>query len=271
MNSIYQPYWTDYLKQFDLPISHFQYITPIYNTSKSCVIIETRSDPLLILVIKNFMYLLQKKNYSFIIFHGTDNESFLKSNLKIPNLHFVNLLISSLNVDNYSQLLCTPFFWNYLNKLNISHILLYQMDTILLKDNIDDFLPFHYVGAPWPGLIVNNIIKNNLKTTNNKVVLSVGNGGLSLRDVKVMLEIVNKHSTGKIVHKYPNEDVFFSYWCFIDNYNIPSLEKAKQFAVESMYYEDPIGLHKPHLSCYPSIEHYKKMLSKRYVIETIPE
>ena len=52
--------WSNYLKQFDLPYQYFQNITS--NTNKFCVIVEPRKHKFLIPVIKNVMYLLQKKN-----------------------------------------------------------------------------------------------------------------------------------------------------------------------------------------------------------------
>ena len=66
MNSEYEPYWSDYLKQFDIDNKYFNITT---NTNKFCVIIEPRIEPNLLLVIKNFMFLLQNKNWGLIIFH----------------------------------------------------------------------------------------------------------------------------------------------------------------------------------------------------------
>ncbi len=48
--------WVDYLNQFDLSYNYFQNIPSV--TEKYCVIIEPRQHPLLIKVIKNFIYLL---------------------------------------------------------------------------------------------------------------------------------------------------------------------------------------------------------------------
>ena len=91
------------------------------------------------------------------------------------------------------------------------------------KNNINLFLEYDYVGAPWSW--------NNL----------VGNGGLSLRKKNKMLEILKSKESDK---KNGNEDEFFSY--DIDNkitYNVPNYEMAKMFSVETEFYEKPFGIH----------------------------
>ena len=41
-----------------------------------------------------------------------------------------------------------------------------------------------------------------------------------------------------------SEDVFFSYYCKEFGFNVPSVEIAKTFSVETIYYDNPFGLHK---------------------------
>ena len=54
MDDYYEPHWTNYLKQFDLPPSHFQDIPG----NNLVGVLSLKKDPLLI-QIKNFMFLLE--------------------------------------------------------------------------------------------------------------------------------------------------------------------------------------------------------------------
>lgn len=259
MNIKFEPYWSNYLKQFDISSSHFQHIP--FTTHKYCVIIEPRKLDILPLVIKNFMYLLQKKGWGLIIFHGNQNESFLKSHLKnIPNIIYSNLNQDNLTIEQYNHLLVNPQFWDFLLKQGCNHALIFQTDTLLFKDNIDDFIEYDYIGAPWKYPFIHG--------------LEIGNGGLSLRNVAKMLEILNKFNYNHILNLYKqnngqlnrgvlNEDIFFSYACLIEKMNIPNIDIAKKFSVETIYYHDPCGIHKPILEYFPDKFDFINLLSKR--------
>jgi len=222
--------WTNYLSQFDLPSEYFQNITS--KTNKFCVIIEPRKHPLLILVIKNFMYLLQKHNWGLIIWHGTENEEYIKDGLKNwPNVIFKNLNIHNLQIHELNILLTGRNFWEDNLALGVEHMIFFQTDTLLLKDNVDDFLQYDYIGAPWAHI----------------PIIGGGNGGLSLRKVKTMLHIVNNFSFIPSI-SYA-EDIYFSLYLVEtsktnNNIKLPLLEEAKKFSIETIFYEDPVGIHK---------------------------
>src|SRR6056300_1879190 len=93
--------WENYLNQFDVSSHHFQNIPS--HTEKYCVIIEPRKHKYLLRVIKNFTYLLQNKGWGLIIFHGTENEIFLKQSLQNWNhVKYVNLQVTNLNIQQYN-------------------------------------------------------------------------------------------------------------------------------------------------------------------------
>jgi hypothetical protein len=109
------------------------------------------------------------------------------------------------------------------------------------KDNINLFLDYDYVGAPW------------------EYDKKVGNGGLSLRKKSKMLEIIKSKGL-----KEDNEDIYFS--CNIDkniSYNVPAFTKAQLFSVETMFYENPFGIH----NCW----HYIKPELLTLLINKYPE
>ena len=189
------PNWTDYLNHFsELGADAFPF--PMsgsnngLNSGKFCVIVEPRQHPNLIPVIKNFMHLLQ---WGLIVYHGPDNERFVRDGLKdaFPphKVHYVRMAQPNLTKQEYSAMLCNPLFWQcLLDGFKCEHALIFQCDTLLLKP-IDAFLKYDYVGAPWP----DGGIFATLPPNNRRVRLTVGNGGLSLRNVRTMLAIARKY------------------------------------------------------------------------------
>ena len=248
-----EPYWSNYLQQFaDLDSSYFQNIPK--DTDKFCVIIEPREHPLLIPVIKNFMYLLQTKNWGLIIFHGTTNKDFLLHHLKDwSNVNYVNLNTNNLSTVEYNDFCCSSYFWDTLASFGCNHALSFETDALLLKDNADEFIQYDYIGAPW--------IETPWKDPPFYVQLQIGNSGLSLRNVEKMLEIIHTCARGDL----RNNDVYFGYWCLMKNYNIPRVDVAMQFSIETIYSTDSMGMHKPQLHNFPDYESYISLLNKKHV------
>lgn len=246
--------WIDYQSQFDLPAAYFQDIPE--KTTKHCVIVEPRAHERLVLVIKNFMYLLQKKEWGLVIFHSSDNERMLKEGLEgWSNVIMIKSLEGSMAVHDYNNLMCSPPFWKELIRIGSHHSLIFQVDTVLLKDNIDDFLEYDYVGAPWCVRWLD---------------MDIGNGGLSLRNVWKMMMITQQCSRTAMTpfgeRFLGNEDIFFSFHLKQQTANLPSVETAKRFSVETIYYEDPCGMHQPHIGRFPNYDAFATLLSKRYNI-----
>ena len=248
MDSIYEPDWSNYLQQFDLPASQFQNIRK--DTNKFCVIVEPRKHSLLGLVIKNFMYLLQNKGYGLIIFHGNNNKEFIEEQLiGWPNVIYSSLHVDNLTVNDYNNLLKSIEFWEKILNYGCKHSLIFQTDVVLLKDSVDDYLNYDYVGAPW-----------NQTSCRWFGCLEVGNGGFSLRNTQIMIDIIKKHGN---VNTFNNEDIYFSMLCLLHKYNVPTIDVAKTFSLETLFYHDPCGIHKPFLHEFPPNE-YKRILSKRF-------
>ena len=250
-----EPEWNAYLEQFSFSCK--ENIEIPKDTNKFCVIIEPRIHEKLLLVVKNFMYLLAKKGWGLIIFHGTQNESYVKS-LNCENIIYINMQLENITSREYSDMLCSHEIWKTLLELRCKHALIFQTDTVLLKDTIDDFLEYDYVGAPW--------CLQWLSFLNAK--FKVGNGGLSLRNVQKMYDTTMdcSRTISTIYGDIPlqNEDIYFSYYLEKTNANIPSIEVASKFSVETIYNNDTCGMHQPHLDKFPDRESFAKLLSKRY-------
>lgn len=251
------PDWSNYLNQFkDVPILHI----PI-ESIKVAVIVEPRILSQLPLVIRNFMYLL--KGWACVVIHGTENGDFIRTELSdVPNIQYFQLHVQNLTVTQYNDLLCDDAFWAFLHSRGYRHALSFEWDTLLLNGNIDQFLGYDYIGAPW---------KNpQLKT------LTVGNSGLCIRNIETMLHItqtcpraftieLGKGPTRrKGVFNAHNNDVYFAYWCKQKGYRIPTPEISGQFSMETKWYAPPCGLHAPAIDTIPH-GIFEQLLSVRHV------
>ena len=207
----------------------------------TAVFVESREHPALELVLSNFTENLDNR-WRFIFFHGTNNINYVMNiiNNKLKDhkdrFTFINLNVENLNISNYNKLLYDKNFYNY---IPTEMFLIFQVDTLICKkykDNIYKFMKYDYVGAPW---------KKSWFNHKNYIENSVGNGGLSLRRKTKMLELLNNCSININI----NEDLFFSK--VLSNCNIginkPTMEEAKEFAIENIYNSRSFGVHKPWL------------------------
>ena len=224
----YQSLWNSLLDQIKTQLCDYIPQIPHQSTSMA-VIVEPRKHPDLFPVLLSYMYHLNRHgpSWGLQIFHGTDNEEWLKNMLHMwPNVIYTNLQVSNLQVSDYSRLLKNTEFWNKI-PAPAEHILIFQTDSIMLRSGIDAFLAYDYIGAPWK--------------VSKEHEYVIGNGGLSLRKKSIMLQICVK---------YPDtssrpEDVYFADHLLHDGYQLPTKEIAMTFSVETIYHDRPLGVHKP--------------------------
>jgi hypothetical protein len=217
----------DLIKRIELPS------IPI-NTFKEAVLIEFRQMPHLEFLIRNAIYKL-KSEWSHTIVCGNLNYEYMRSmcNYISPNIKVIKIDYDNLSPYQYSELLGSVSFWKLFTG---EKILLYQEDTCIFKSNINDFICWDYIGAPWPP--EDNINSNN-----------VGNGGFSLRTTKCMIDTINKISIYNAEYncKYqetPPEDVYFSK-TMIDYKigNVADFISGYLFSHEAFINEDAFGGH----------------------------
>jgi hypothetical protein len=202
------------------------------NTNYVAVIFETRKDEYLESIMKNTLYYLNETNsnikWGLQIFHGTENEDYVKSITKNwGNVKLNNIGLSSITKLEYSELMKTSQFWK---QINGEKVLIFQSDSILLRSGIDEFLEYDYIGAPWR------------KPKENKMV---GNGGLSLRTVSKMIEICDNYKDEELMW----EDIYFVK--YLDK-GLADIEAANKFSMEDVYSPNPLGVHLPikHIETY---------------------
>jgi hypothetical protein len=201
----------------------------------TAIIVEPRKHAALSYVLNNILTNLSG-DWNIVICHGTQNLEYIQNILTSELQNFlnrvtlVNLGVENLNIYQYNDLLCSKKFYKY---IPTETFLVFQTDTIILPQNahlISEFLEYDYVGAPW------------------KHAGDIGNGGFSLRKKTKMLEIIEN---AKLYNYGEAEDAFFSQakGRVLNNPSIriykPTFEKAKQFSVETVFYEQPFGCHAP--------------------------
>jgi hypothetical protein len=140
------------------------------------------------------------------------------------------------NFSDYNRILTTVEFWG--NFLDYDRVLICQMDSGLLKKGIEDFLEWDYVGAPW------------------KFQHHGGNGGLSIRNPKVMHEICknNRYSLGMAY-----EDVWFCNIMY-GKYDLAPRTVCEKFSVETIYRLGTLGYH--NISGYLSSREVQNIMSQ---------
>lgn len=211
----------------------------------TAVIVEPRIHNALPFVLQNFHENLSS-DWSILVFHGKDNSTFVNDFIKSSKMDRINTIeldIKNLTIEEYSNLLKKKEFYN---SIKTETFLIFQIDTMIIpenKNNINEFLEYDYVGAPWKDECI-------------------GNGGLSLRKKSKMLEIIEKCHPDF----YKNEDEFFTKQ-FVVPLHKPSFEKSKKFAVETIFYEAPFGVHK--FYNYLSQEHTRILITKYPILQTL--
>ena len=150
----------------------------------------------------------------------------------------------------YSNLLLTINFWN---RLSGKKILLYQEDTFLFHGNIELFLKYDFIGAPWP--------KN--------FQLEVGNGGFSLRTRDKMIEIIENFRITEELQK--NEDVFFCTHMLNSRRGLVAPKNiAQYFAEEFVISNNPLGGHKFYFDQYSLIPSYTCLFITKLLNNKLP-
>lgn len=212
--------------------------------SKETLLIEFREFPHVEFLLRNMINKLPKE-WNHTIVCGIQNYDMMKSiSNKIckfvkSKIKIIKLQITNLDRDKYCDLLTSKYFWDLFAG---EHILLYQEDTMLFHGNIDPFLKYDYIGAPW-------------KKTQDDNKFHVGNGGFSLRTKSAMLRVINLKrnlTIGKSTMKYMKnsklncipEDVYFSKSLIDFNLGTVShYDEALHFSQEAIKGENPLGGH----------------------------
>lgn len=174
-----------------------------------------------------------RSSWALVMFHSLENELYMKYLLRdISGVIYLPIESNFTTRRGFSKWIKTPVVWKKLLDMNFKHALLFQADSIMLRGDIDSFLKYDYVGAPW--------CRNAMASINT--INGVGNGGFSLRNISAMLQIsesyMESHNSAEL------EDVFFvsRMEALPDLYKLPPKNVAYDFAIE-VFCEDEFPLH----------------------------
>ena len=154
--------------------------------------------------------------------------------------------------NGYNQLFKNPAFWV---DLEYRKVLIFQTDTLLIRPVDDSFFLYDYVGSPWAknrydshsfpryanGLIrVAPVMESRVFCQSVPDGLVNGNGGLSIRDTRVMARICENKA--KESPPEEAEDIFFARYLDSFSSSVAPFETVQAFSCETEY-RDCCGAH----------------------------
>jgi hypothetical protein len=191
------------------------------NLRNVAVIVEPGFNPGFEFCVKNVMKHLGR-NWSLHVFHSTENDIFVKSALSSIEGITYSILSSITVVNDYNQFLKTSQFWE---EIIGEKVLIFQADSLMLLKNIDSFMSYDFIGAPWH-------LQNERWGLIQSLGLldGVGNGGFSLRSKSAMVEIASLYGSNSPVSE--QEDIFFASHSKKLGYNVADRITAYSFCQE---------------------------------------
>lgn len=184
--------------------------------TRGMVIVETRVLPHFRNVLLNHY---EHTRWPMTIFHGRSNGAFVKACASYwPDTKFELVSNEIISGADYNYVLTDKKFWEL---IPYDKVLIFQHDSMLLRSGIDQYLQYAFTGAPLYHMQFPSM-----------------NGGLSLRDRKAMLSILNNEAYHPA---YGNEDIFFSNR--INKDLLPTKEIAQTFSVETIFGYGSLGVH----------------------------
>jgi len=164
---------------------------------------------------------------------------------RFPNHHFDS-------IQTYSKLMLTSSF--YERFIDYEYLVISQLDSVVTRELTKDvFKNYDYIGAAWESVISAFSIGNRLFLNSAKYKflpnrsISVGNGGLSIRKTKSLIEITEKIQNpflkfiGLGTNIGLNADVIISYFALKYGYSVPDRTAASKIFIEQ-YRQEPFDM-----------------------------
>jgi hypothetical protein len=194
--------------------------------SYAAVIVEHRPHFALERVCKN-MFTNLAPLWTMYIYHSTANEEFVRKLFgAYPHVQLRLVKQEETSVTAYNRLLTSEQFWAPLARYK--RVLIFQVDSFLLRPLADQFLRYDYVGAPW--CMENELARDLVES--HQITEYVGNGGFSLRNPQEMLKCAALAQQYRYNAADENEDVFFVKCLAKRHKAIAPAHIAAQFSVE---------------------------------------
>jgi hypothetical protein len=146
----------------------------------------------------------------------------------LPDWDVIPLRIEKIKTGHdYNNILTSEGFWKPLQ--DFEKILIFQHDSGILREGIEEFLEWDYVGAPW---------KANAGWARKD--RAGGNGGFSLRCPEKALNLIRHR---KYDASHGNEDVWYVHYLEEVGGNVAPYEVCRKFSVETEFCLNTFGYH----------------------------
>jgi hypothetical protein len=206
------------------------------------VLIDNRPNPLSIVSVLFTLANTRSFNWVCKLYTSKKGISYYKKYLGkyAEIIHEPSLDVNIFHIDVYNELLKNVSFWK---GLKAEKCLIIQDDGVIIRPGVEQYMIYDYIGAPWADAPGNEYLKNVVNPN------LVGNGGLSLRTVSKMIEVIEKFDSEKKLLFFRNiniipEDVYFVKGLTRIEANLPNIENAAPFSSEELCFMGSIGFHK---------------------------
>lgn len=207
----------------------------VWNWEYAALIVETRKNNYLFDIIKHTLSCLPS-NFGLYIVGSAFNQEWLQEQAINHTINQQKTQIMSLDkithfgIKGYNELMLSPKFWQLIKSQGTEKVLIFQPDGFPIRNGIEPFLNYDYIGAPWRNMPYKYQIERIPKI--NQVV---GNGGLSLRSVSKMIQALDEFPARDwLLCNYP-EDVYYASVFPAMGFNIADPKTAMEFSHETVY------------------------------------
>lgn len=207
------------------------------NSEKVAVIMDPRYDDLMTGVIRNFMRHLNPHGWNLVVITNNIHQIDIPGVMVVPisekRIYYDEAGEPNITIDTYNGILMSREFWEFIPG---EHILIFQKDCYMYKMFDESiYLNYAFCGA--------NCVWFTEDNTKQGIAI---NGGCSLRKKSEMLDCLEKISWETIINMFSpktyNEDIFFTFACYLLRKSIPEIDDRCKFAVEHEDTEDHVFL-----------------------------
>jgi beta-1,4-mannosyl-glycoprotein beta-1,4-N-acetylglucosaminyltransferase len=214
------------------------------NQKHNLLLIDNRSSFKLEVVLLDMLY-FTSTNIGLQIIHSSENKQFWYDILEkydLQNVHLSEVDKSHFeSSDTYNQFMFSEEFYNIVKG---DKVLLFQLDSLLLRPLDETMFTYDWIGAPWIYEGIISLQPHNYQLLKDKK--PIGNGGFCIRNIK-KCRLVAKTIHYKMPKFPAHEDVIYSYLLQENkdylHINMPSVDTAATFSIECGSNKDAMGMH----------------------------
>lgn len=265
--------FSDFVKLY-LPLQQTKAIRKTGLKYNVAMIVEPREHPHLEFVVRNIMLHLnnRKADWRLQIHISSQNQGFVKRILlDIPDVQYRLLPDKFYGSTDYNTLLKGQKLWRDFHNNGIQNVLIFQVDSILIGNDISPYLKYDFIGAPWhitPSAPSADWVRNDYELLSHKQLYfeACCNGGLSLRNVAAMVNITKSRASR---NPHVNEDTYFSSSAKDMGLKLPKRHESYSFALEIPCHDISTKSSRSHLGLHNAWMYLSLVEIKRFFEESM--